>query len=165
MLTQSDLRNLLRYDTETGVFVWINPASTRVKSGDVAGCLGDDGYLKIGIFGKRYKSHRLAWLYVHGQFPECEIDHINGNRADNRIDNLRLASSKQNKENVKLNAASTSGHRGVHWDKSRQKWLAHVTSNRKFHNLGRFDDVTDAINAVTQARNQFFTHHNTCYSS
>lgn len=165
MLTQSELRNVLQYDSETGVFVWVNPTTTRVKTGSVAGCLGDDGYMKIQVFGKRYKSHRLAWLYQHGEFPNCEIDHINGNRVDNRISNLRLATSKQNKENVKLKSTNTSGYRGIHWDKERQKWMAYVTSNRKFHNIGRFDDVNDAIKAVTEARNQFFTHRNTGYSS
>jgi hypothetical protein len=165
MLTQSQVQHVLKYDADTGVFTWIVPTNTRIKAGDVAGCMNDNGYLRIQVLGKQYKFHRLAWLYVYGQFPDCEIDHVNGNRADNRIENLRLATSKQNKENVKLNSRSTTGYRGVHWDKSRQKWLAHVTSNRKHHNLGRFDDVNDAINAVKQARNQLFSHHNTCYSS
>jgi hypothetical protein len=165
MITQFDLQRILSYDPSTGVFTWINPTSNRVRLNDVAGCLGDDGYLKIQLMGNRYKSHRLAWLYCHGEFPEFELDHIDGVRVNNQLSNLRLATSKQNKENVKLKITNTTGYRGIHWDKSRQKWLAHITHNRKFHNLGRFNDINDALKAVITARNQFFTHHNTCYSS
>lgn len=165
MITQSELKEVLSYDEMTGQFVWIKSTSDRIKVGDEAGAIRPDGYRSIQVNGKRTMAHRWAWLYVFGNFPDCEIDHINGNRSDNRLVNLRLATSKQNKENTRLKINNTSGHRGVSWDASREKWLAHVVHNRKFHNIGRFDDIDDAVKAVKEARNQLFTHHLTCYSA
>lgn len=135
-----------------------------MKAGQVAGCLRPDGYVFTQIDKRRYMNHRLAWLYVNGAFPANEIDHINGDRSDNRFVNLRLATSKQNKENTPMRVNNTSGYKGVHWDKSRNKWMAFVVHNRKFHNLGRFDDVNQAALVAKQARDEFFTHHNTTYS-
>lgn len=165
MITQDELKSILSYDPETGLLVWIKPASTRVRSGQIAGCLRPDGYVFTQINKRRYMNHRLAWFYVHGVWPSDEIDHIDGNRSNNKLSNLRVATSKQNKENTPIRSNNTSGHKGVHWDKSRQKWMAFVVHNQKFLNLGRFDDVNDAVTAAKQARDALFTHHNTSYSS
>lgn len=104
-------------------------------------------------------AHRLAWLWVHGELPEHEIDHKNQIRSDNRIGNLRSATSKQNKENAPKRSSNTSGHKGVHWDKTRDKWMAFVVHHRKFHNLGRFEDLGRAIQVADDARLRLFTHH------
>ena len=158
------LNELLTFVPEGGYFVW-NKSTGRMKAGEIAGTLRPDGYVKINIDTIPYMAHRLIWFMTYGEFPDCEIDHINGIRNDNRLENLRLATSKQNKENTRLKINNTSGHRGVSWDASRNKWLAFVVNNRKFHNIGRFDDIDDAVRAVKEARNQLFTHHLTCYSA
>lgn len=154
------LREVLDYDPETGRFVWRISLNARGPAGSVAGTSLPDGYLRIQIDRVPMKAHRLAWLWVHGEMPLCEVDHINRIKSDNRITNLRLATSKQNKENQSLRVTNTSGHKGVHWDKSREKWMAFVVHHRKFKNLGRYDDLNQAIEVAEDARRQLFTHHN-----
>lgn len=153
------LKEVLEYDPGTGLFKWIVSLSSRGLVGEKAGTLRPDGYRKINIDGVPYMAHRLAWIFVYGDHPVCEIDHINRIRDDNRIANLRLASSKQNKENSPVKSNNTTGYKGVHWDKSREKWMAFVTHNRKFHNLGRFDDLEHAARVADDARRKLFTHH------
>jgi hypothetical protein len=130
------LRELLEYDPETGVFLWKTRTSNRVKIGSVAGTKHGKGYVSISCDGKRYMAHRLAWLYVHGQFPEEQIDHINGVRDDNRLCNLRCVSSAENQMNMKLDKRSSSGITGVHWHKLTGKW--HARGPKKLH-LGLFN--------------------------
>ena len=154
------LKEVLYYDPLTGHFTWLVSTSNRVKVGNKAGTQGDDGYILINIDGERFRSHRLAWMYMYGNMPDFEIDHINRIRNDNRISNLRLATSKQNKENGGLRSNNTSGHVGVSWDKTREKWMAFVINNRKFINLGRYDDLNRAINAATKGRLTYHTHYN-----
>src|ERR1700719_1662744 len=98
------LRELLSYDPETGVFRWLVRKRQNVKAGDVAGSFDGCGYCKISIDRRAYKAHRLAWLYMTGEWPPAEIDHINMNRADNRFANLRLATRHQNMANQRLYA-------------------------------------------------------------
>ena len=100
-ITAEELRETLSYDPDTGDFRWKVRTSRRVKIGDVAGSLSKFGYTCVSINTKRYMAHRLAWLYITGSFPKDEIDHINGNRADNRISNLREASRRENMCNRK----------------------------------------------------------------
>ena len=117
------LKELLEYDPETGVFIW----KTRrggLKAGSVAGTKHANGYVRIKCDGKSYMAHRLAWLYVHGQFPEKQIDHINGLREDNRLSNLRCVSRSENQRNRRLCKRSTSGIIGVRWHKQAGKWQA-----------------------------------------
>ena len=145
MLAQKKLKQILNYDPLTGVFIWIVTPTICVKVGSVAGCLDKKGYIDIGISGKIYKAHRLAWLYVYGYFPEYEIDHIDRNKSNNRINNLRHASHQCNQRNVGLQQNNTSGIKGVSWHKQRDKWRAEIKVNYKNYHLGLFTDFTEAV--------------------
>lgn len=142
------LREVLRYDMETGHFYWRKNIHHRCSGvGERAGGMQSNGYVRIGIDGNRYLAHRLAWLYVHGEWPRIGIDHINRIRNDNRIKNLRLANQMLNCRNVGLSTRNKSGHKGISWVKDRKKWLAQVRINGKHASLGRFDKKSDAISA------------------
>ena len=114
-LTQVRLKELLTYDKETGLFYWLVSKGS-VKAGQLAGRLVL-GYVMIGIDGYHHRAHRLAWLYIYGTFPNKEnkpfIDHINRNKADNRIENLRESSKAENKRNTGLYNGSQSGFKGI----------------------------------------------------
>lgn len=151
MITQEQLKNLLNYDPETGVF------TRQLMNGfEIAGSIDSFGHRQIQIGSKRHMAHRLAWLYVFGKFPNFEIDHINGDPDDNRISNLRLATRKQNMENRKLHVNNTSGYRGITWH--RNKWEARVSHHGKRIHVGNFDNLQEAVNAAKTAREQLFTH-------
>ncbi len=114
-LTADRLRTLLSYNPETGVFTRNIRTSNRINVGDVAGSATEGGYWAIKIDGKSIKSHRLAWLYTYGCWPTNEIDHINGDPADNRIENLRDVSHEHNTQNTRRpRIDNASGFLGVH---------------------------------------------------
>lgn len=155
MITHKYLKEVLGYNEITGVFTWLvnrNSYRGKVKVGAVANNVSAHGYIRIGIDGTRYQAHRLAWFYVYGKWPRSQIDHINRDRLDNRISNLREASDAQNKQNLGLNSRNTSGVTGVTWDKQRQKWFAKINHNYKQIPLGRFDNIQDATNAYAEAK-------------
>lgn len=162
-ITQAELKRLLNYDPITGVFVWRVARKDRI--GKSAGSLNTNGHRQLKINDKHYMAHRLAWLYMRGEMPTVEIDHINGNKDDNSIDNLRLASHKQNMENVKLRINNKSGFRGVSWHKATGKWRARVEHHGKSCSLGLFNNIEDAVVAVRSARDLLFTHHKTTHSA
>ena len=158
MLTQERLKELLHYDAERGVFTWlVNLRGRSARVGGVAGCRDGRGYGVIRIDGVLHRAHRLVWLYVHGQWPTHEVDHINGVRDDNRLVNLREATSTQNHQNRALSDTNTSGYLGVYWHKARQKWLARIAVNRKTHFLGRFDNPEEAAAAYVEAKRRLHT--------
>ena len=107
-----EIKNALSYDAATGVFSWIN-CSKKNLNGTAAGAVQSGGYIQITYAGTSYMAHRLAWFYSTGRFPSCQIDHINGNRSDNRIENLRLATQPQNMINSQRRPNSTTGERGI----------------------------------------------------
>lgn len=152
------LRSLLAYDAETGVFTWRARTSNRIKVGDVAGAKSKDGYVLIRLNGTLYKAHRLAWLYVYGEWPDAEVDHINGDPGDNRICNLREATRKQNMENVKLSSSNSTGFRGVTFNKRLQKYKATMRHHTQTLNLGHFETVEEAAEVVAAKRTELFTH-------
>lgn len=158
-LTLGRLRKVVSYDPTTGVFVWRSTAKTRngVKAGDVAGYYSSKGYRKITIDGREQLAHRLAWLYVHGVWPTNQIDHINGDRADNRIVNLREATNTENQQNrPKPSKANTSGYPGVSYRKDRGYWRARITVDGALINLGQFA-TAEAAAAAYQAAKEI--HH------
>lgn len=154
-LTQARLRELLSYDPETGIFRWLKAAPRRQRQvGTVAGGL-KYGYVSICIDYRHYPAHRLAWLYVHGRWPNGEVDHINRRRADNRIANLREATRKDNSRNGSLRQNS-SGAIGVSWDAQTERWRAHITVDGKMLHLGRFDSIAEAVAARQSAAAEHF---------
>lgn len=147
MLTQDDLKSLLHYDPETGVFTWIDKPCSRIVSGRKAGGYGAHGYFRVSILGKRYYAHRLAWFYMTGEWPKDQIDHVNGCKDDNRFCNLRQATPTQNNANLRRKPANTSGYAGVSFDKARGNWIARVRFLGRRVNLGRYDTPEDAYAA------------------
>jgi HNH endonuclease/AP2 domain len=139
-LTRARLMELLRYDPETGEFYW------RARNGNRAGGVSGDGYWYIMIDGKSYLAHRLAWLYVHGYFPE-ELDHINRIRSDCRIVNLREATRSQGRMNSSVHRDNRSGFKGVSWDKRADKYRAQIAFRGKNVQLGSFGTAREAAMA------------------
>lgn len=152
MLTQEYLKSILYYNPETGKFVRLVSTSNKVKIGDIAGSIQNTGYVAISVKNKRYLAHRLAWLYVHGSFPSKQIDHINGNRSDNRLINIRECSQCENNQNMVSNKNSTSKYIGVSWNKERLKWRATIYINGKQKHLGRFNTEKEAFDAYVKAK-------------
>ena len=157
-ITANELRNVLSYDDNTGIFTWIARPSKAVKIGQIAGSLNNTGYVTIGIYGKVYKAHRLAWLYVTGDWPSGLMDHINGDKSDNRFENLRDIGPRGNSENVRRpNKRNKSGFMGVIWFQN--KWRASITVNRKTQRIGDYDTPEEAHNAYVEAKRKY---HNSC---
>ena len=146
-ITAEKLRELLHYDPATGIFTRRVSVASNARAGDVAGSPNGDGYLYICIYSRLHRAHRLAWLYVYGTWPEDQLDHINRNRSDNRISNLREVSHKQNHQNRSKPSSNTSGHPGVHWLKQNSRWQARITHNCKVTSLGCFATIEEAISA------------------
>ena len=146
-LTAKYLRSILNYDPETGIFTRKVSTSRRVKVGAVAGCPDGLGYLRIMVQSRLYQAHRLAWLYMYGEWPEDQLDHVNRVRTDNRISNLREVTNKQNQQNASKRSNNTSGTVGIYWHKRISKWQATIMHNYKRHDLGYFDDLEAAIAA------------------
>lgn len=156
-VTAARLRQLLDYDPATGRFVWRETKGRRRKGAE-AGALHHSGYLQIGIDGKLYMAHRLAWLYVKGRWPPREVDHRNRVRTANWFGNLRLATRKQNSENTTLRYDNTSGHKGVYWLERVGKWYAQIRHNNVQIHLGYFSEIADAVAARRAAEQHYFTH-------
>ena len=150
MITPERAREALAYDPETGIVTWAIRTSNRVKIGDAAGT-PDRGYLNIGLDGESYRAHNLIWLYVTGEWPEHEIDHINGVKDDNRWVNLRDRSHTINMRNIVAPLRSgSSGFRGV--SKYRKRWRAQIKTNNKNKHLGTFDTPEEASAAYWAAK-------------
>ena len=158
-LTAEYLRSVLHYDPDTGIFTWKVGSANRVKVGDVAGSTGVNGYLQIKLQSRKHKAHRLAWLHFHGVWPKDQIDHVNRNRSDNRLVNLRDVTNKQNLQNAGKYSHNTSGHPGVSWDKQNSKWRAQIMHNQKMIHLGYFTDIEDAIAARKAGELKYWGHH------
>lgn len=119
-----------------------------------------NGYLRGSIFNRSYAAHRVIWLLHAGEWPHHTIDHINGNRLDNRISNLRDVPNVENSRNVGMHCNNTSGHQGVDWASFNGKWRARIKVDYVDHHLGYFDEITDAIAARSAAEAKFGFHEN-----
>lgn len=156
MITRDRLMELLEYDPQSGVFTWNVRRGGTASAGSVAGFVRNDGYCEIKIDGQIFLSHRLAWLYVHGELPEKKIDHINEIKGDNRIENLREATHSENQWNISAaRSDSRSKMRGVRlW--CGKRWMARIKVRGKNINLGYFDNPEDARAAYLAAKQ---VHH------
>lgn len=142
------LKDLLSYNAETGVFTW-RKTKGRAKAGSAAGCKDTCGYEVIRVDNVLYKAHRLAWLYVHGRWPDGLLDHINRKPGDNRIANLREVSQSENMHNA--TRKSKSGVPGVRWRHERNRWVAQIRVGYRNHVIGSFLSKDEAVFARRQA--------------
>lgn len=156
MITQDELKQILHYDIETGIFIWKKKIGAKTAVGSVAGTISR-GYRKIMLNYKLYSAHRLAWLYIYGEFPKDLIDHINGIKSDNRMCNLRQATQSQNLQNQKKSHKnSLTGEIGVHIHHyaKKKKFVAHIRVNGKQKTLGYFLTKKEASDAYLKAKRE-----------
>lgn len=173
------LREIIAHDAQSGKMWWkprptaMFPNGKRAPAGLAASfntrfagtpaldCLDKTtGYLCGNIFAKRYQAHRVLWALEHGEWPEADIDHINGIRHDNRMENLRAASRSENMRNVRLRDQNTSGVTGVYWGADRNKWRAEIQHGGRGIKLGSFDTLEEAATARYLANIKFGYHPN-----
>ena len=154
-LTAERLRQALGYCPETGVFRWRMSNGKRAVAGEVAGGISRNGYVRISIDDTKHYAHRLAWLYAHGVWPKGQIDHINGEKTDNRIENLREATNAQNGQNRRTaRADSQSGMIGVYLHPISGRWGAEIVKDGQKHSLGYFDTKEAAHAAYLSAKRE-----------
>lgn len=152
-LTQARVRELFDY-RDDGQLIW-KIRSGRAATGHVAGTMDVHGYKTVRFSGKTYKVHRLVFLWHHGFLPE-EVDHVNMNRSDNRVENLRSASTSQNQANRRARSVNASGLKGVTWKPRHQKWEARIGVNGRLIYIGLFDSPEKAHAAYVEAARR---HH------
>lgn len=161
MLTHEIFNELLNYDPITGLFIWKRNRGGGVKAGDIAGRIGVNGYRYMCIDSKQYLAHRVAWFISNGKWPDGEVDHINGDVADNRLINLRDVSPHTNKENIRkaYKSKRSSNMLGVFKSPGRKKWRAQIRVNGKSIHLGCFSTEMDAHLAYLRKKREL---HNGC---
>lgn len=163
------IRELLNYDQSTGVFTWmVDRRCGQFRSvivaaaGSKAGCIRPDGYMSVSLDHRRYQMHVIAWAHANNEFPPdgFDIDHIDGNRSNNAIANLRLVTRAQNLQNLRTAKSHnrSSGVLGVHWDSQRNKWRAVLNCQKRRIDLGFFATVGEAAKAREEGEKKFFTH-------
>lgn len=160
MITQERLVELLSYCTETGTFKWKpRRCNQHTVGGKIAGSIDSYGYRQIEIDGRGYLAHRLAWLYVYGVWPSSQVDHINRDKTNNAIANLRLVTNKQNQENQGRYKNNKSGYRGVMWHKGKKCYVAQIRHNLKCYALGQFETAEAAYEAYRAAAARLHSHN------
>lgn len=153
VLPAERLRQALSYDAGTGQLMWRIDLGRKIRAGRPAGHLNRKGYLEVRIDGTTYQGHRVAWLLGTGTDPgSMYLDHINGNRSDNRLLNLRLASAAQNAQNSRRsNTPKASQYKGVTWYTRKAKWAAQIRCGGKSTWLGYYDSELEAHHAYVRA--------------
>jgi hypothetical protein len=151
------IQEVLAYIPETGVFIYKKDRTNDVKAGEIAGTINKThGYRVICVFGKRYLAHRLAWLMTYGIWPKIDLDHINGDSLDNRINNLRLATEGQNLANSRIAKNNRSGVKGVCWRRDIGKWSAQIRKDGKLKHIGLFATIDEAATAYEEKAKELF---------
>jgi hypothetical protein len=148
MLTQEELKNCIFYEKNLGLFFWTKKVALAVNVGDIAGSIKKE-YVHIWVKSKPYMAHRLAWLYVTGEWPVGNLDHKDGNGHNNAWDNLRLATDSQNASNRKVFKNNTTGYKGVYFIME-NKYRALITYENKRHHLGYFKTAEMASKAYNE---------------
>lgn len=160
MINQDKLKEYLHYNEETGELTWIKKPSKKVLPNSRAGSLTKSGYRHIIFDNKKYPEHRLIWFYVHGKFPDGQIDHINHIRDDNRLCNLREVSHSENARNRTKNKSSRVQEVGIWYCKRRKRYIAEITLNQKKVYQRSFENIDDAIQARKQKAKELGFHDN-----
>lgn len=145
------LRSLISYDPMTGQLRWMKKSGI-ASAGSIAGLIHTGGYRRIQINGRKLMAHRIAWALYYGEWPNLHIDHIDGDKDNNRITNLRLVSDSQNQYNRGITASNKSGVKGVHQDKKSGKWLAAIRYMGSIIKVGSFDTIDEAAGAIRSKR-------------
>jgi len=165
------------YDPSSGYVIWmergpntfscaenertrVSSRWNKLRSGKRAGHMNSNGYVVMCIEGKTIQGHRIAWALHYGEWPSDEIDHINGNKSDNRISNLRVVSPRENSQNRKRPKTNSSGSIGVHYHKRSMSWHARIMVDGKRHHLGSFNTSGEASEAYDRAAKKFNFHEN-----
>jgi len=151
MLTIEKLKQVLTYHPETGHFI-CNMSRGKLKKGEIAGYQDEEGYISLFVDGKKYKAHRVAWLYMTGRWPTKDIDHIDRVRNNNRFANLRECTNSQNHMNRRFRDNNTSGYRGVTYSKKYKNWVASICVNYIRVGLGSYQDLELAALVAEEAR-------------
>ena len=142
----------IAYDPQSGLFTWA-VARRGVVVGGIAGSFTGEGYWQVKLGRKVYRGHRLAWFLTHGDWPDGEIDHINGDRSDNRMANLRVVDRAGNSQNRRRAMSNNShGFLGAAWNKQHKRWQAKLMANKVIHHLGYFDSAAAAHAAYMAAK-------------
>lgn len=157
MITQLRLKELLSYDESTGLFTrLVARRGPNGHKGAIAGCNNGQGYIRMYVDGEAEKAHRLVWLYVHGELPPHEIDHINGIRSDNRLMNLRSVERVKNAKNRPTYKTNAAGIKGVSFNKRANKWVAQIQCDGKKIGLGYFLSKEEAAVVYEAAAKKYF---------
>ena len=151
LISQELLHEIFEY--RDGHLYWKNPKYKNTKPDRKAGSLKDTGYLRVGLFGKDFRIHRLIYLMFHGNLPKI-LDHINGNKLDNRIENLRPATVSQNNSNSTKQKRNTSGIKNVYWNKNIKKWTVIIGIDKKLKYFGSYNSIEEASEVAKQKRNE-----------
>lgn len=158
--TQADIKKVVDYDPETGIFTWrerdlsywkpgrhqqMNCITWNAQyKGKPAGCI-TDRYVRVTINKRPFQAHRLAWIYMNGDEPFGDMDHINTNKGDNKYSNLRISTRPQNMHNYLLCKSNTSGVRGLSWNKGLLRWEVDIKVDGKNIHLGIYENFKDAV--------------------
>lgn len=157
-------RILWRYEPETGFLFWTDAPEVHapVRGKRAFTSVGSHGYLQTNYRGSVVLAHRIAWVLVRADAWPVQIDHINGDRTDNRIHNLRSVTRAENRRNACRPSNNKSGFNGVSWDRVNKRWVVRIkTLDGKYANLGRFETIQDAINAriLASEKNGYHPNH------